>query len=324
VSAPRGYRRRESGRPRARLAVAVFAVWLATLLADGTARADEVFGPRVLGTLGLDAGVQGPPGVHLAERFLFFEADRLLGRDGDPLPVRGLDFRSIANVVGVGVTLQLGDGAGPFWTSAFAVPAARVRTRAELPAISFDREGLGDLAIEPMKLGWRSSRFDVIGSYDVYAPTQQLNRKGIARSQWTHQLSAGGTLWLDDGRGFRLTALASWNLYERKSGIDLTRGQTVQVQGGLGGRFLRIVDLGVATYALWQVQDDHGADLPPQVAGLRERAVGIGPEMGVLLPWIRSKFTVRYEWGIAGRSRLDGDILVLGLTFAAWRPQPVP
>ncbi|MBU6281662.1 transporter [bacterium] len=265
--------------------------------------------------------MQGPPGLHLGERFLLFEADRLLDRKGDPLPVRGLDVRSWANVVGIGATFRLADGAGPFWTLAFAVPVARIDVRAGLPAISFDREGLGDIAIEPVRLGWRLPRVDVVGGYDVYAPTQQLNRGGIARSQWTHQLSAGGTLWLDDQRGFRISALASWNIYERKPDVDVTRGQTVQVQGGIGGRFLRIVDLGVASYALWQTGRDRGADLPPALTGQRERAVGLGPEIDVLLPWIRSRLTVRYEWEVSGRARLDGSILVVGLGFAAWQPE---
>jgi len=141
--------------------------------------------------------------------------------------------------------------------------------RADLPAISFDRDGLADVAIEPVKLGWRLPHVDVVGGYDV----------------------------------------------------DVTRGQTVQVQGGIGGRFLRIVDLGVASYALWQTGRDRGSDLPPALTGQRERAVGVGPEIDVLLPWIRSRLTMRYEWEVTGRARLDGSILVVGLGFAARQPE---
>ena len=76
----------------------------------------------------------------------------------------------------------------------------------------------------------------------------------------------------------------------------LTRGQTVQVQGGVGRRFLRLFDLGLAFYGLWQVSSDTGSDIPPALLGIRETGVGLGPELDVLLPWIRGKLTTRYEW----------------------------
>jgi hypothetical protein len=47
---------------------------------------------------------------------------------------------------------------------------------------------------------------------------------------------------------------------------------------------------------------------------------GLGPEIGVVIPAIRARLTVRYEWDLAATSRPEGQILVAGLTFVAWRP----
>ena len=47
----------------------------------------------------------------------------------------------------------------------------------------------------------------------------------------------------------------------------------------------------------------------------------IGPELGITIPQLRAKLTARYEWEIVSRSRLDGEVLTLSLSFLGWRPQ---
>jgi hypothetical protein len=185
------------------------------------------------------------------------------------------------------------------------------------------RFGLGDLYVQPLKLGWRVSRFDLVTGYGFYAPTGMATLEGfgdIGRGHWTHEFSLGGTVAFDPGRTWLLSALASFDLNGRKRHVDITRGPTIQVQGGLGKTLLRIVDVGLAGYAQWQVADDRGADLPPVLRGGRDRSFGLGPEVGVIIPPIRSRLSARYEWDLAVRSRPKGRILVVGLTLAAWRP----
>jgi hypothetical protein len=79
-----------------------------------------------------------------------------------------------------------------------------------------------------------------------------------------------------------ISGLASYDLNRRARGIDLTRGDTVQFQGG-AGKTLGIVDFGLVGYALWQVRDDRGNDLPESVRGARDRAFGLGPEIDFTL-----------------------------------------
>lgn len=287
-------------------------------LLPAAALADEGFGQRILGTLGLDAGTQSASGFYYGDRFILFTADRLLGRDGQPLPVRGLDTSAFANIFGMAGTWQFGDG--PYYTAAFAVPVAGMRLRSDLPPNTLDRQGLGYIFLSPIKLGWRFPRLDLVSSYSLYAPTGQLNRRGVAQPQWTHQVSAGGTVFFDDERASRLSALTSYNLYERKPGLDVTRGDTVQIQGGIGSRLFRLLDVGVAGYGFWQVAADTGSDLPASLRGIREYAVGVGPEVGILIPALQGKLTARYEWEVAGRSRLDGQVLVVSLSLLGWKP----
>ena len=81
-----------------------------------------------------------------------------------------------------------------------------------------------------------------------------------------------------------------------------------------------MLDVGIAGFALWQVADDRGPDLPPALRGARERVLGIGPEIGITIPALRAKLTARYEWDLGARARPEGQVLVASLSFLAWRP----
>src|SRR5690606_667793 len=109
---------------------------------------------------------------------------------------------------------------------------------------------------------------------------------------------------------------------------DITRGNSVQIQGGAGGTYRRFLHLGAAAFALWQVTDNSGSDLPPAAQDARTRIYGIGPEIGVTIPSIRTRLDLRYQWEIGVRSRQVGGIFVASATFAAWAPGapaiPVP
>lgn len=291
----------------------------ALLLFSTGAMAQGDLGHKILGAVGLDAGIQPEEGIYAGDRFIYFSADRLRDRRGRPVPVKGLDIDAYANVVGISATYK--PEGGPYLSAALAVPVAWLSTKADVPAADIDRFGLGDVFVEPLKVGWRLPHLDTVASYSFYAPTGQADRKGLGRPQWTQQFSLGGTLFFDDERTFRLSALASYNRYHEKIGIDVTRGDSVQLQGGLGGRWFQVLDAGIVGYALWQVADDRGSDLPPALRGARERVFGLGPEIGVTIPALRARLTARYEWDFGAESRPEGKVLVVGLSFLAWRPQ---
>ena len=73
--------------------------------------------------------------------------------------------------------------------------------------------------------------------------------------------------------------------------------------------------LEIAGYALWQVSDDRGLDLPASLQSAREGVFGLGPEVDILVPALRSRLSARFAWDIAGKARPVGTILVLGLSM---------
>jgi hypothetical protein len=172
------------------------------------------------------------------------------------------------------------------------------------------------------------TRTDIVAGYAFYAPTGLYIPRAsgsIGHGQWTHEFSLGGMAYFDRAKTWSVSALASYDLNQHKEGIDITRGDTFQFQGGAGkilrlsGKALQTVGIGVAGYGLWQVRDDRGADLPAALRGARDLALGVGPELSATLAPIRSQITFRYCRDIAVKSRPKGQILVVQLTILARR-----
>jgi hypothetical protein len=223
----------------------------------------------------------------------------------------------------LGGSLTLKPGHAPYLTIAGGVPLASISISSDHPLTSIDRSGLGDAFVQPLRIGWRFSRYDISAGYTFYAPTGRFEPRGgggIGRGFWTHQISAGGAVF-NKTRQWRASALASYDINGWKRGIDIKRGNTLQVQGGAGVTLSGVL-VGAAGFALWQVTDDLGADLPPALRGLRTRGYALGPELGVAIVPMRLHAELRLQREFAARTRPEGYVLVAGLTYRAWVPPP--
>jgi hypothetical protein len=286
----------------------------------------QQLGHKVLGSLGMFAGSQPDSGLYVVSQFASYGAGELFDRAGHPIPV-GLDLAAWSNPVGFQVTFKLP------WHSMYmnisaAAPIAQVNLQTNQPEASVDEFGFGDVYVQPIKVGWKMTRTDIVAGYSFYAPTGLYVPRAsgsVGHGQWTHEFSLGGMVYFDRAKTWSVSALTSYDLNQRKEGIDITRGDTYQFQGGAGktfrppGKTVQNVNIGVAGYGLWQVRDDRGADLPAALRGARDLDFGVGPELGSTLAPIRSQITVRYCRDIAVKSRPLGHILIVQLTILARR-----
>jgi len=294
-----------------------------SILACGSARGQQAVGHKVLGTLGLQAGSQGSAGVYLVDQFVIYAAERLIGPQGNAIPL-GLRLNAYSEVLGLGGTCEV-PSLATYVSASLGVPMAGVSLNTHRPDASIDLFGLGDLYVQPLRLGWRLPRLDVVLGYAFYAPTaphEPGGTDGVGSAQWTQEGSLGETVHLDRDKTWALSALASYELNGRKLDADVTRGQSVQVQGGLGAKVRPYLDVGLAGYGYWQVTLDSGADLPKLLRGLRDTAYGAGPEIDVTIAPIRGQVSARYEHDLAVRARPLGQVFVIQLVIAAWAPRP--
>jgi hypothetical protein len=193
-------------------------------------------GHKLPGMIGLDAGKIPEPGLYFTDRVLSYRADELRDRRGDVIPIEDLQMRAFANAFGVSYTFKLSQSFS--LTSTAAAPLARLSLQNhDRPEASFDRFGLGDVYLQPARLGWRRPNFDVVMSYSLYLPTGTsplAGGQGLSQGHVTHEVSAGGSIYGGRSRTAFLTALVSYDHNLRKRDVDLTRGDTVQIQGGAG------------------------------------------------------------------------------------------
>ena len=259
-----------------------------------------------------------PPGLYIIDRFLQFTADRARDRNGDLVPIRGLDVLARANALGVAYTL--GPHRSPYLTVAASVPFARASVNSDDPVVAVDRFGLGDAYVQPIKIGWRAPTM-------TSSPRTRSSRRRESSSRNQARASAGATGRISSrsaarcfrtrrARGERRRSV-DYEINQRKRGIDITRGDMLDVQGGAGATVFRTVVVGVAGYGLWQVRNDRGSDVPPALAGARTRAYGLGPEIDVTAPKLGLRAELRYEWDISVRSRPQGQVLSAGLSYRA-------
>jgi hypothetical protein len=280
-------------------------------------------GHKLPGLLGLDAGRIPEAGLYIVDRLAIYESEKLRDRNGNLIPTGPFNLLGRADAIGVSYTTKI-SGNSMFLTMTVGGPVARLKLDIEnRPETGVDRLALGDPYIQPVRLGWRKQRFDWVTSYGIYLPTDRsllAGGKGVSSGQITQEFSGGGSVYSKDRRHF-LTALASYQLNSRQRGIDITRGDSVQIQGGIGNPLFRgFVEAGIAGYALWQVRDDRGTELPPALSGLRDRVYGLGPEGAVLIRPIHGQLRLRYEWDFGVRARPQGHIFVAGITFLVRRP----
>ena len=306
-----------------------FLFFLLVVCAELLLAADSVdaqdLGHKLPGLIGLEAGKVPPPGLYLIDRVVSYEADELRDRTGMLIPVTDLHLVGRANAVGLSYTIQPPRRRTSFTVTA-AAPLARLRLNIhDRPEASFDRFGLADIYIQPALLGWRLEGGDLVASYGLYLPTGTsplAGGKGLSTGHLTHQFSVGGSIYTNKNRTSFVTALASYDANLRKRRIDITRGDTVNIQGGAGTNlFNRVVEAGLAFNSLWQVRDDRGADLPVVLRGARDRVYGFGPDGAVMIKAIQSQLRIRYEWDMGVRSRPQGRLFVVGLNVTLHRPE---
>jgi hypothetical protein len=290
---------------------------MALILAAAPMEAQQL-GHRVLGTLGLYAGSQPDSGFYVVNQFLSYWSNDIYDRYGHRIPV-DLDLDAVANPVGFQVTVKLCRSL--YLNAAVATPASRISLQSDLPEASVDEFGLGDVYVQPVKIGWKAAQLEAVAGYAFYAPTGLFipHASGsLGQGQWTHEFSLGGTVYFDRARTWRFSSLAGYDLNQRKEGIDITRGDTFQVQGGAGKSFGSL-DVGLTGYGLWQVRDDRGSDLPATLRGARDVDLGLGPEIDYTVKRIRSRIGVRYCRDVVAKSRPLGQILVVSLVIQAHR-----
>jgi hypothetical protein len=284
---------------------------------------------HIKGAVGLKAASQPPPHWYFNVPLIYvYNTDTIRNADGDKLPIDASITAGAFGVGGVDVTTKKLFGGN--YSFSFFFPAW---SNNRLQGTEIDQNpgpGLTDSAVSPITLGWHFKRADAMAGYTLFVPTGRYadgatNNTGFG--MWAHEFAVGTTVYLNESHQFHAATMASFDFQTKKEDSDTKVGNTMNLEGGVGGDFLRGgLTTGLVYYASFKLTEDQFDNFPNVLVRGKNKVFALGPEATLA---IASKGTlygfvkVNYFWEVYAQTTTQGDALMLSLVLPM-RPIKLP
>jgi hypothetical protein len=267
------------------------------------------------------------PGWVIEPIYLHYEGDAATQKE---IPIAGLDALGLKATSDVALV-------GGFYTFEQPVLGAYYSVGAMLPYVwltvegkidtalgTFERRdtasGIGDLALIPAMLGWRSGPVQYNAAVTVYAPTGEYEAGELANpglNYWTVNPWVGVS-YNNPKNGFNAALHGGIAFNTENPDTDYRSGAMTHLEGSvqqllpLGKGFL---SLGAEAFWVEQVTADSGQ--APILGDFKGRTAGIGPVLGYVRPMGEQNFVAELRWlpELDTRNRLEGDYVWLKLVY---------
>ena len=174
--------------------------------------------------------------------------------------------------------------------------------------------GLTDSVFQPISLGWHLKRADVITGYTIYAPTGRYtdgasNNTGLG--MWGNELEIGTTVYLNEKKQYHAATLATFDFQSKKEDSDTKVGNVMNLEGGMGGDFLKGgLTVGLSYYATFKLSDDQFSSGAAQalIRG-KNKVFALGPDVSLALARKNTVYgvaRVAYQWEVYARTTTQG------------------
>lgn len=279
-------------------------------------------GQYLLGTNGFNSGIQPDPGFTYANLSTFFDAVRLKGPNGGPIPVNG-SFNLYVNqsfFIYVTNLKILGGHLGVLYD----LPIVNGSITELTIGLAGGGAGVGDMYFEPFDLGWHLKRADMKVAYGFIAPTGRYTAgatDNVGSGYWGSQFQFAATIYLTANKGTTFSVYNNYEIHGNKKGFDLTPGQTYSLEYGLAQVLPldpekhKLLQFGAVGYLQTQTTDNSGSDVNPALAGVRYHVFSLGPEVDFLMPERKLGLLFRYEPEFGAQARTEGRTIVFGGNF---------
>ena len=297
------------------LCLAVLGIVVGGLLMGGNAVADDNnTGHYVNGVEGIKGASLPPPGLYWRIYNLYYTASELKDADGNKIEAVDLDlsvFAFVNRLIWITDVQFLGGYVG----MDALVPLVYTHVKVD-PVMDSSKTAMGDPFVEPLTLSWHGGRYDAAFGLGAYFPAGNYDQDEPAspgKDFWTGMLTLGGTLYLDDAKSCSASALMRYEKHTKKSKVDVTLGDDIDLEWGIAKTLCKIWDVGAVGYCHWQVTDDSGDDVSWD-KGVHDQAFAAGPEISVFVPPATLFISLRSEWEFDVKDRPQGNATTLTLT----------
>jgi len=284
---------------------------------------------HIKGTVGLKSGSQAPPGVYfIAPLFYIYKTNEVKDRDGVRLPFAG-DLTS--QMFGGGITVVSKKKLfGGFYGFQLVLPVG-ANNRIQGTEIDADPgAGLTDSVITPINLGWHVTRVDATAGYTIFAPTGRYSdgaNDNTGLGMWGQELSVGMTVYLSKSRQWHAATLATFDFQSKKEDSETKVGNVMNLEGGLGGDFLKGgLTAGLNYYASFKLTDDQIEGFPDILIRGKNKVFALGPEVQLALARDNTLYgflKVNYQWEVYARTTTQGSALTI-LATVLMKPLKLP
>jgi hypothetical protein len=284
---------------------------------------------HVEGSVGLKAGSQPPPGGYVVAPILYFySTDTVKDRDGNTL-LGNADITSALFGAGYShVTTKKILGGLYGFTVLFPIGANNRIQGTEIDANP--GAGLTDSAFTPISLGWHFKRADALAGFTIFAPTGRYTdgaSDNTGLGMWGFEPVVATTVYLDENRKYHAATSLTFDFQSKKDDSDTKVGNQMNLEGGVGGDFLKGgLTTGLCYYASFKLSDDAIEGLPGILIRGKNKTFGLGPEATLAIA-ARNKVygfvTVRYFWEVYARTATQGSALLVQATLLT-KPLEVP
>lgn len=273
-------------------------------------------GHYLQGATGLNSATPLPPGGYLTYFPYLSRITAVKGPEGNTIVPANINVW--ANMA-VATFMVPNTAKGVSFGFSVIAPWMSQRLQGDILPIDKRTTGYSDTFVTPVILGYTKGATSIYTAYSFVAPTGQFNPTSPANpglGMWSHIFQLGTTVNFGSTKMWNASAMSSWEITSNKKGIDVQVGPSMTLEYGFGRRFLKgALNVGAAGHYYQKLEADSGADIRPIVRGLKDRALGLGPEVQLILPPARVAFTFRYEPQFGVRNRTRSDIFVVNLTY---------
>ncbi len=290
----------------------VSSAWSADTIPAGARSASSA----ILGAEAFCCGALPPPGFHLLDYNLYYSAHKLKGRNGvevEAAPFTDFKASAFATVL------------RPIYVSEATLFGANMAWQVVIPLVHKHQEsnffddtmdGVGDIYVSPLILGWHKPPWHWAVGLDVITPTGHYSRTDITtigNNHWTFEPAAAISYIGENG--LHADVKLMYDFHTRDSALDYREGEQFHLDYNVGlmlGKD-KTWKVGVSGYWLTSTEDDSGPG--GTIANSEEKVFAIGPSV----MYQKGKLLVeaRLQFEMEAQNRPEGTVgwLKIGYSF---------
>jgi hypothetical protein len=234
--------------------------------------------------------------------------------------------------------LSIGGPRGSVFHKGGQRTASRTATRSKTVTRTFSREArarrdfklsisesvtdVGDLYVQPLWLDWSGKHYEVALSDGFFAPTGRYNPGALDNTgfgMWTNQARLAAAWYPGKTKATVVSAALTYEVHGEKEGLDITPGQNLTVNWGVGQMLplgkdqTLLADIAIVGYDQFQVTDDRGGGVTYD-AGVHDEVHAVGLALGLVHTRLKGGLTLRWMHEYSARDRFQGDMFVLSFS----------